>query len=159
MSDSETTPQSLVGLLNRLAEPSDPPPVSMMPETWGWAVLGLALLAITAAACLVLFRRYRANAYRRQALRELNERASDATDVARILRRTALAAYPRHRVAGLTGDRWIGFLNETANAPLFRGAAAESLKTSPYRDAAVQDDLIATARRWIRTHRREVSPS
>jgi len=158
MSDSETAPQSLVGLLDRLAEPSDPQPVSMIPETWGWAVLGLALIAFAAAAFYVLFRRYRANAYRRQALRELNEAASGAADVARILRRTALAAYPRHRVAGLTGDRWIGFLNETTSAPLFRGAAAESLKTSPYRDAPTPEDLPARARRWIRTHRREVSP-
>src|SRR6478736_5715722 len=54
--------------LRSLKDIALPPAVSWMPQTWGWAVLAAILVLIVAAAFILWLRRYRANAYRREAL-------------------------------------------------------------------------------------------
>ncbi|ASP33500.1 DUF4381 domain-containing protein [Labrenzia sp. VG12] len=157
MSDTGTNPVTLVDLLDRLAEPADPGPVSMVPQTWGWIALAI-LFAFGLAAILVrLLRRYRANAYRREALAELTDIAENPADIACLLRRTALAAFPRQDVAALTGPSWIDFLTRTGRDCTFDGNAAEALLGAPYRATPQPSpELTVLAERWIRTHRREV---
>lgn len=158
MTDTAPDPLNLVDLLDRLVEPGDPPPVSMAPQTWGWAALA-ALLAIAAIILTVhLVRRYRANAYRREALAEMRRSPEDPAAIARILRRTALAAYPRRDVAGLTGERWLAFLNRTGRASHFEGEAGRNLIRAPYRDTPPGADMKACAEQWIRSHQREAGP-
>lgn len=156
MSDTSTDPLTLVDLLNRLAEPADPGPVSMVPQTWGWAALAMLLVFGLAVYCVRLLHRYRANAYRREALAELKNIAESPADIARLLRRTALAAFPRQDVAALTGPSWLDFLKRTGRNCSFDGNVAEVLLEAPYRAAPKPShELTALAERWIRTHQRE----
>jgi len=146
-----------------------PAPVSWMPQTWGWAALGILVLAAAGAWAFAALRRYRRNAYRRQALRLLDDvavaigrpevRAQGIRDLAELLKRTALAAWPRERVAAATGRAWNDLIGRSA--PDGEGLALTRLFDDlEYRgDAAladaprdVEDDLVAEARRWIETH-------
>jgi len=151
--DQDAGYETLAGLIGELVEPAPPPPVSMMPQTWGWVGLALLLLGLGIWA----FRRWqrvrRANAYRRAALSELAG-AQTVAEIATLLRRTALAAYPRARVAGLAGADWLAFLAQSGGRS-FSGAAGDELLSAPYRSGAApaSDDLKAAVRGWITQHR------
>ena len=87
-----------------MADPADlsnlrdlvlPPAVSLWPPAPGWwivAAAGLAAAAILSAAAVA---RYQRNAYRREALRQLD--TVDPGGISTVLKRTALAAWPRDR--------------------------------------------------------------
>lgn len=152
MSESGPQQTSLLGLLDKLIEPADPPPVSMMPQTWGWLLLAIVLCILLLLASLHLYGRWRANAYRRFALRELEQAAGSPEEIASILRRTALAAYPRREVAGLTGADWLKFLRASCRTNLFEGSAGDALVTAPYRDVPLSSELQDDAAKWIRSH-------
>lgn len=143
---------NLVELLDLLEQIPEPQPVSMLPQTQGWLWLGLILLILLVWTGRLLIRRWRSNAYRREALREIASAKNDPARIAEILRRTALMAYPRGQVAGLYGEEWISFLNRTGTG--FSEDAARALAAIPYKPAASPADLEPAAIRWIRTHKR-----
>jgi hypothetical protein len=150
---------NLVDLLDQLHDIALPPPVSMFPATWGWAVAGLLLLALLALAALAWHRHRRATAYRRAALAELRTLApaleqDEAGAFARLdalLRRTALAAFPRAEVAALTGDAWAAFLDRTGGR---FGPLGPALAAAPYAPRPALDGAAAerAARDWIAHH-------
>jgi hypothetical protein len=146
---------SLVGLIDRLAEPAAPAPIPLTPETAGWTVLALLLALALAWLAWRGWRHWRANAYRRAALAALDAAGDDPAAIAQILRRTALAAWPRREVAHLTGTAWLAFLDATAGDGAFTGGPGRALLEAPYRpDAAVPvPGLRELAARWIRRHR------
>jgi hypothetical protein len=155
--DDAPAPTTLIDLLNQLVEPPEPPPVAMTPQTWGWAVLA-ALLALTLAWLgWRAWRRWRGNAYRRAALAELAAAGDDPARIAEILRRTALAAWPRERVASLTGRDWLAFLDATGGG--FAEGPGAALAVAPYRrEGAPVPGLGQVAARWVRRHRVEERP-
>jgi hypothetical protein len=72
------------------------------------AVLAIAVFVVA----FRVWRAWRANAYRRAALHEL-QRATTVTEIAEILKRTALVAYPRTDIAALSGSTWCQWLGKT----------------------------------------------
>ena len=78
---------SLIGLIEQLTEPAEPPPIPMIPQTWGWAVLAALVLAALAYAVRRWIRHRRANAYRRAALAMLDGAGDDPAQPARPLMR------------------------------------------------------------------------
>ncbi|MDF2233608.1 DUF4381 domain-containing protein [Albimonas sp. CAU 1670] len=151
-----SAPPNLVDLLDELRQPPPPPPVSMLPQTAGWPVLGLLLLLALAFAVRSGRRRRRADAWRREALAALAQAGDDPAAVAPILRRAALTARPRQAVAGLSGERWLAFLDETAGAPPERSGGfahgpGRALLHGPYDGrGASAPGLGALAARWVR---------
>ena len=142
-----------------------PPAVSLWPQTWA-SRIAIAVLVVGLIAALWWFIRWRyANRYRRAALAELDdiERAStqarpNATvaALALLVRRTALAAFPREEVAALAGPAWLAFLDRHAVGHDFAQGSRRVLGSGQYQPSAIGDDqtraLIAVVRRWIRTH-------
>ena len=127
-----------------LADIVTPPPVSWLPQTWGWAVLGAVLLVLLAWMLWRWRKRREANRYRREALGEL-ERIS-LNEVPALLKRTALAAWPREQVAALSGAEWVAFLK-------VEGGLADLLNDAEYRSASLSNEEIkAATRRWIEEH-------
>lgn len=109
--------------LEKLHDIVVPDPVSWWPPAAGWYILGFLALV---AAILLLVRavlNWRNNRYRREALVELAEIRNASRDItqqpgaiarlAELLKRVALAAWPRETVAHLSGRPWIEFLNRT----------------------------------------------
>jgi hypothetical protein len=149
------------GSLDRLHDIAVPPPVPWWPPAPGWyvvAALGLVLLGVAAWAAVA---RWRRNRYRREALAELDRlprTGNIVPAVAELLKRTALAAYPRDRVASLTGEQWLRFLNTTGRTEDFIADPGTVFADAEYRPQPVLTDAKAArlrdiARHWIAHHR------
>ncbi|PZQ50837.1 MAG: DUF4381 domain-containing protein [Rhodovulum sulfidophilum] len=148
---------SLVGLLGQLHDIVEPPPVSMWPATWTWAVLAAVLVAALAFGAVLFLRHRRATAWRRAALAELAALgpglAAGAPEalagLQTLLRRVALATAPRAEVAALTGADWAGYLAATGGD---FGPVGPALAEAPYRPRRGYDGAraLAAARAWIR---------
>ncbi|CUJ94768.1 hypothetical protein RUE5091_01457 [Ruegeria denitrificans] len=145
--------KSLVELLDMLVPAPPPEPIPMTPQTWGW--LGLAVILFLAIFIeIYLFQRHRqANAYRRAALTDLQVAGDDPAKIAEVLRRTALAAYPRAQVAGLHGEDWIKFLQQTSDKVSISQSASRLLLEAPYRICPPSGEVSHMARAWIKTHK------
>jgi hypothetical protein len=164
--ESDPTTEAALRSLHDIAVPE---PISWLPHTWGWAVLVGALLIVLALASLRGILRYRANAYRREALyllegiepriRNYDTRAEAIREVARILKRTALAAWNRGQVAALSEKDWASFLDQKGEA---RGGRVlgELTDDFEYRNdewmkrlpGNLANELTRDARRWIERH-------
>jgi hypothetical protein len=128
-----------------------PPPVPFWPATPAWAVLLLLLLALIGWLAWRGWRTWRRDAYRREALRALA--GAGPAGIAAILKRTALAAWPRERVAALRGAGWAAFLRRSApraGLDTLTAAALADLAHAPA--AAATPALREAAARWIRRH-------
>ncbi|WP_109311853.1 DUF4381 domain-containing protein [Ruegeria sp. AU67] len=147
--------KSLVDLLDMLEPAPVPEPISMIPQTWGWSVLALILAGLIILGVYAFLRHRQFNAYRREALIELAASDHDAAKIAEILRRTALVAYPRRKVAALHGEEWTNFLNQTSDNVTFTDCAGRQLVEAPYRDVKADPDLEILAQNWIKSHKRE----
>jgi len=142
-----------------------PQPVSLLPQTWTSRIAIFVLLAGVAAALWRLMRQRHINRYRREALAELDRigRAANAGTrpefLARLtvlVRRTALAAFPREQIAALVGPEWLSFLDHSYGGIEFSQGvgwllASGSYQRNPPDDAALRS-LVALIRRWIREH-------
>jgi hypothetical protein len=162
---------SVRAALQKLADIAVPGPVSMMPQTWAWAVLGILILALLAWGLVRWHHHREANRYRTEALDALTgiERALDngATPaetlpaIPPLLKRVALAAWPRLQVASLAQSRWIEFLRTTERAPEIPQSLAALLNDVEYRAptalAAISTGdaraCVKIARDWIEKHR------
>lgn len=136
-----------------------PTPVSLWPQTWPLRI-AVAVVAVGLAVCAwQLARWWYRNRYRRVALAELDRiaGASDAAsvplDLASLVRRTALAAFPRDKVASLTGVEWLEFLDRTADTRAFSEGAGHALENVAYRPTPADvRPPIGAVRHWIKAH-------
>ena len=130
-----------------------PPPVPWWPLAPGWWFLLTVSGLIAIPVAVHQWRRWRANAYRRAALRALGH-AENAASIAEILKRAALVASPRAQVASLTGSAWVAWLAETGGRPV-PAAVSQALTVGVYteREFAEISELAAFAAEWIRSHK------
>lgn len=133
-----------------------PDVVGLWPLAPGWWVL--MVLAVAGAIYLLyqLLLRWRFNAARRLALRELTRLRRDFEDgvdatvlskaLSELVRRSMLAYAPRAEVAGLTGDTWLSWLDRGLSDAPFSSGAGRMLESLPYQRATViQDDVNVSA--------------
>jgi hypothetical protein len=125
--------------------------------------------------------RWQQNRYRREAIAELARHEENLRDAARratalvavaeLLKRTAITAFPREQVAGLTGAAWFAFLDRTGPVPpsihasvapssmgtcaaLAEGAAYDSVGATRVDDAKVVE-IFDVVRHWLTHHHLE----
>lgn len=156
--------------LEKLHEIVLPPAVSWMPQTAGWYAL-FGLIGLVAVWLIFMrVRNFRANRYRRLALKRLDgiaekvtvpeSRESVLTELSSLMKWTALRAYPRTRVAGLNGNQWLLFLDQTLGGNNFNQGEGRVLGELAYVPAshisslsdAMISRLIDLVRRWITEH-------
>jgi Domain of unknown function (DUF4381) len=139
-----------------------PTAVHWWPPAPGWWLLAVALAALLVLAWWQRRRR----ALQRVALAELRRLDSTEQDPARLaagvnqlLRRVALACFPRRQVAALCGEAWLNFLDAHAGAGGFAQGPGRVLLTAPYTPGGPLDRaaLVTLARQWIRHQRRSGS--
>jgi hypothetical protein len=155
--------------LENLFDIVTPPPVPWWPPAPGWFVVGGVVLVLAVWIACRAWKHWQAAAYRRTALAEwqlLKAQAADPRQCAVALRqlpelvkRTALAAFPREDVASLSGTAWLRFLDRTARTDPFtrgRGQLLPELSYNPRATAQVDtvavEELFAAVRRWMRGH-------
>ncbi len=138
-----------------------PPAVSWSPATPGWWIALAWVLAMLLIGAWQLIQHRRRNRYRREAKAALKaiesgagqDPVAAASEIAELLKRTALAAYPRRQVASLCGAEWAEFLRVSASNDPIVTAASEQLAAAAYRADADGSVLVEPARRWIDVHR------
>ncbi len=138
-----------------------PEPVSWWPPAPGWWVLAVLLMALTALLIWrIQKRRWRLDAAR-AALAELAalqtayeaspDGAAFARGISQLLRRFALARFPRREVAGLAGKEWLDFLDAHGGNGAFCEGPGRALIEAPYRARAMfqVESLRALVEGWI----------
>ncbi|MQB07709.1 DUF4381 domain-containing protein [Agrobacterium tumefaciens] len=155
--------------LGSLKDIAVPQPVSWMPQTWGWALVAIIVLVATFVVLVHSVKKYRKNAYRREALvllggieeRLKDPARSDAAihELSEILKRVALAGWSRRDVASLSGAAWARFLETQGYKD--RGHVLQTLLDDyEYRSASEAGaltphavrDFLSAVRTWIRQH-------
>jgi Ca-activated chloride channel family protein len=134
-----------------------PAQVGLWPQTWAsWIVIALLVVGLVTAT-IWFVRRWHAHRYRRAALAELDRIVRGEPTAAALellVRRTALAEFPRETIAPLSGAAWLSFLDKTYGGQEFSEGAGRALALAPYAPAGAGDvaPLAELVRRWIRTH-------
>ncbi|MGB5540606.1 MAG: DUF4381 domain-containing protein [Gammaproteobacteria bacterium] len=135
------------------------------PAPGWWIVFGLLLLLLVAAALRYWLRYsglmpgWRGDARRqlralRKALRQEEPRAV-ASRLSTLLRRIAMARGGRRQAAGLSGDRWLNWLEENDSTGFSWTKRGRILLQAPYMPPAWVVErkdvarLVAAARRWV----------
>ena len=150
--DEDLSSLNLVELLDRLHTIPEPAPISLFPATITWIWIGLASLM---GLCWFLYKaiiKYRTNLYRRVALREIALAGNDTVQLSRIIRRTALVAYPRTQVASLHGEEWLSFLDYAYPGNEFVSGIGQIITTAPYSQKEHSDKLAKLVSDWVKTH-------
>jgi hypothetical protein len=152
-------PQDPLANLHPLREPEL---IGWWPLAPGWWLLLAMLVMCLLGLIYLLLRRYRANAYRRQALlqlREVQQRYLDEGDVTgclsqinALLKSVALQAYPRRGVAGSSGEQWLAFLNSRVKRSI--DFPPGFVQAHYHKNAAELDleQVQRAAQQWIRHH-------
>jgi hypothetical protein len=165
MSAAPADPTSLENLYDIII----PSPVPWWPPAPGWYVVGGVVLVLAVWASWLGWRRWQATAYRRAALTELQQLKGRAADSAQrvpalqalptLVKRTALAAFPRQAVASLSSTAWLEFLDHTGHTDAFthgRGQLLPALSYNPHAasrlDAQEMEELFSIVSGWIRHH-------
>lgn len=167
-------PQTAETQIEGLIEIVPPQPVSYGPETIGWYILfGLIVLSVT----WFMYRRYRyrkTNKYRRWALAELEELLQrmekdkylerGLSEIPVLVKRTAMHYFPRDKVASLSGEKWLKFLDASYGGTGFAQGPGQMLEEVAYQPAHMfgqytEDNiqqLINLVRTWIKKHRSDI---
>ena len=134
-------------------------PVSWWPQTWGWAALAVLLLIAAGYVAWIRYRRWRALAYRRAALDELARIQQGELPLRLLpplLKRVAVDSFGRRRVAALSGQPWLKFLDQQLGETLFQSELGDALLALAYAGAEPQNELqsrlLNGARYWVEQH-------
>ncbi len=136
---------------------------------WLFAVLVIALMFVLVSLVRNLMR-YPAGSWRRYAwkeLRTLKQRSADmtaqqiASELSELLRRIAVARLGREQAAGLSGERWLDWLQQHDPAGFDWPQRGKLLLTMPYAPAGTCQEsreqllpLIDAAMAWTDRHER-----
>ena len=129
-----------------------PEAVGWWPPAPGWWLLVLVVFSALGWLAYRAWRSWRRNALRRIAIAEIRriqaeyrsgvDEISLAVELSSLLRRTMLAYAPRNEVAGLTGERWLRWLDQGLDDKPFSEGSGQNLESLPYRRReAVEDDV------------------
>ena len=140
-----------------------PAPVGWWPPAPGWWLLALSAVLVAAGLWWWARRPRPAVPPATLALRELDTVAAAfrthedprrlAGDLSSLIRRFVLADADRRTLAGVTGERWLEYLDERAGTPDFTAGPGRALIDAPYRPSPDFDTagLMAVCRRLLRS--------
>ena len=155
-------PQDPLAALHPLREPEL---IGWWPLAPGWWLLIALAVLLLACIAVLLWRRHQSRAYRRQAtqqLKSLRHAFNEGGDVphyvqglSRLLKATALQAYPREEIAAISGEAWPRLLNATMAASSPGDEFPAEFSDACYRAQPENIDtelLYRCAQHWIDQH-------
>ncbi|NOX09402.1 MAG: DUF4381 domain-containing protein [Gammaproteobacteria bacterium] len=138
-----------------------PDAIGWWPPAIGWWLLLAGLLILIIVLRLIYSRRIK-NRWRQSALQEWREiqvlqddpqrQTEIISRISILLRRVAITRFPQQEVAGLTGEAWLQFLDQTMDQEKpFQQGEGRLLITAPYQQTTVTDThvLLALCQRWL----------
>lgn len=152
---------SFASPLQQLRDIHLPPPVSNWLLAPGWYVLGFILILTLAFFTLRAFNKMRQMRAKKAALRYLQNLQQKfyepgkaklvVAELSTLLRRVALAKYPRQQVAGLNGHSWLIFLDHTGDTQQFSQGTGRLLTIAPYTRVLPKhsEQLFPLVKQWI----------
>lgn len=148
--------------LGDFVEVASPEAVSWWPQTTGWWWLGAILLGYALYRGWRLLQHWYRNRYRREAADRLQqlvgatETPGLVADVNRLLKLTAIVAYSREKVARLSGDEWVSFLNRHCPTAPFSPQQGQLLSEATYTGQAIAPEtgqqLLDAVLAWVQQH-------
>jgi hypothetical protein len=94
------------------------------------------------------------------------EQIGASAELPTLIKRVALSAYPRERVASLTGEQWLAFLDQTGHTDAFTKGAGRWLARLAYEpqltgsiSTTELNGLRTAVRDWIVRHQPKETPS
>ena len=158
----------MVNDLSQLHDIHLPESIGRWPLAPGWYVLATILIATGLLMGLLCYRHYSYGRAKRAALKELaiyqKQYQHDANsqlctaNISELLKRVALAYYPRTRVAGLQGEAWLIFLNSTAKGVNFNSVRMQLLELPWHPSQAhTLQPLFNIAKKWIMRQKKPCS--
>ena len=142
-------------------DPIEPTQIEFAPAGPGWQVFGIVLAIILIIALVSWYRNYQRNAYRRMALSAIDSLtgadSQEVLEIGVILKQTAITAYGREYIAGLSGSKWLEFLNKKVRKPLFSEIEHDALNAAVYNPGVEPETesvkrYRSQTRKWIETH-------
>ncbi|ADE55209.1 DUF4381 domain-containing protein [Coraliomargarita akajimensis] len=134
--------------LDNLRDIVVPPAPPMWPPAPGFWVLLFLCTMIGTTVLWYVIRHRQQNAYRRAGTQLLND-AKTVQELNQILKRVALAIFPREEVAPLYGAEWTHFLAKQCPGRNFDVLVECGTETA-------SEQQHALARQWIQQHQRRV---
>ncbi|MCB5360464.1 DUF4381 domain-containing protein [Vibrio lentus] len=144
--------------LSPIITPSAP---SWWPLAWGWWLIIITAIVLIALVFFIVKHRQKNQQAKNEALACLrNSQSSSALSPSAaqdIVRQAALSYFPREKVAGLSGDDWLAFLDTQLAKPLF-AAKQSQWQQALYQDTALMNDeqknaqqqLVNDCETWLR---------
>lgn len=141
-----------------------PTPVGWWPPAPGWVLISAGIFFLAMAIVYFTLKKHRNAMPKKKALillknyQQIYEREGNAAlvsaGISELLRRVALAYFPREQVASLKGREWLKFLNETGKGIDFNLVKVMLLET-PFKTEETMDlrPLFQAAQLWIQQRR------
>ena len=149
---------------NELGPLMEPDPLAFSFDMPGWYFLGGLMILVLAISSYFGIRKYKRNAYRRNAVSQVHKLAesNDALDgsahlngLLALLKVVALNYYDREIVASKTGKDWLSFLDSTGKDTSF-SSYERVISDSVLRDMAPDEKTLSAfselTKKWIKTH-------
>ncbi len=140
----------------------EPDPVRYSFNTPGWHTVLILLLIVILLIAFFQYRKYRKNAYRREALRKLEQIENSGNplvySINLLLKTMAIRLFGRSIVAALHGSDWFSFLySKLDKAPDLNGQSIEDFNHALYNESYIlsesrSKELVDFARLWIQKH-------
>jgi hypothetical protein len=149
-------------LLEQLSETPPPLEVSWLPQTSGWVLMLLLLIAVLVYRCSLALRHTIRNAYRRAALTQLDTLTGEDSDyqkLPQLIRKTALYGFDREDITPLTGTAWEHWLDEQCPGSLFSSSQYSGLinQLAFAPDLPLESQQLSALKEqvsfWIKHHR------
>ena len=139
-----------------------PEPVSWWPLAPGWWLLMLLIIMVIALVVFFIRKKKarqtsaiflaRSELHRIRTEYSTNrDKTSLAKELSELLRRVSISIYPRSDTASLTGEAWLGFLDQHNDENLFSKGSGRILIDAPYQSNPEYDSekLIELVTVWI----------
>ncbi|MEZ9144095.1 DUF4381 domain-containing protein [Vibrio sp. 10N.286.52.C3] len=131
------------------------------PLAWGWWAVIITAIFLISLVFFILKRRKNNQQAKQEALSYFsNSQSQDGLSPSKaqdIVRQAALSYFPREKIAGLSGDDWLKFLDAQLAKPLFV-AKQSQWQQALYQDVALMNDeqkkaqqqLVNDCETWLR---------
>ncbi|CDU14779.1 DUF4381 domain-containing protein [Vibrio coralliirubri] len=131
------------------------------PLAWGWWAVIITAISLIALVFFIVKRRKNNQQAKQEALSYFsNSQSQDGLSPSKaqdMVRQAALSYFPREKIAGLSGDDWLKFLDAQLAKPLFV-AKQSQWQQALYQDVALMNDdqkkaqqqLVNDCETWLR---------